>query len=142
MSAVKHTSGTSRTTGISSASLTAGSNVLGSAIANQSNLDRFAVIEAQWTCSTASTANRTLEIYILPAVDGTNHADGDASNDPYAEPVAVFKDDGGTGAQRRTSEIIELPPFAFKLLVKSELDQNATSLTVLLYSFNEDVPVA
>jgi len=138
--AVKWTTGASRTTGISTASLNAGANLLGSAIDNATNKDRWLTCELTWTCTVASTAGKAVELYVLYAVDGTNYEDGDATpTDPAKGMAAAFFDDGGTGAQKQTVVSIPIMPFKFKLLLKSELDQNATSVTLLAYSHDEEI---
>lgn len=107
---------------------------MGSEIDNATNKDRFANIQVGFTCSTAATANKTLEIYILYAIDGTNYEDGGTSVDPVIVPVGVVAARGTvTTAQTVTLKGIELQPFKFKILVKSELDQTAAT-TVLVYT--------
>jgi len=93
-----------------------------------------------WTCGTAATADKAIELYVLYAVDGTNYEDGDATpTDPHKGMAAVFFDDGGTGAQKQTVVSVPLMPFKFKLLLKSELDQTASSVTLLAYTHNEEI---
>lgn len=129
----------SRTSGISAASVTAGANKLGSEINNEVNLDRQAALELAWTCSTASTANRVWLVYILYDVTSAAYEDGGDSVDAFKAPVGSFADDGGTAAQKQTLTGIPLKPFAFKVLLRSELDQNATSVTLLVETYNEDI---
>lgn len=138
--AVKWSSTTSRTTGISSASINAGANSLGSEIDNSTNKDRFISMTLTFTCSTAATENQVFEVYILTAIDGTNYEDGDATpTDPKKASVGVFGNRNVTSAQRVNLENILIPPFKFKILLKSELDQNATSVTLLAYTHNEEI---
>ena len=140
MATGKWTAGTSRTSGISAASLAAGANLLGSAIDNSTNLDAYLSVDLAWTCSVAATADKVIELYILYAIDGTNYEDGDAvPTDPKKPLTAVFADDGGTGAQRQARVNIPLAPYKFKILLKSELDQAASSVTLLAYTHNTDI---
>ena len=136
---IKHSGGTSRTTGIASQSISAGANYLGSEIDNSSNLDTEANIEVLITCSTAPTANKTVEIYLLYAIDGTNYEDGGVSVDPTKVPVGIVAARNVTGAQRLTIEGVRLQPYKCKVLLKSELDQTSQTTTVLLYSHNPTV---
>lgn len=122
--------------GITSSSMNAGANLLSSEIDNETNLDTHLMLELTWTCSSASTVNSAVEVYILYALDGTNYEDGDASTDSYKLPVGAFYDDGGTGAQKQTIGPIPLMPFKFKVLLKSELDQNATSVALDVETFS------
>jgi hypothetical protein len=136
---IKWKAPTSRTSGISSASINAGTNSLGSEIDNETNLDRWLALNLTWTCSSAATAGKVIEAYIIYDVTSAAYEDGGASEDPAKSPVAVFVDDGGTGEQQQTVEDIPIKPFAFKILLKSELDQNATSVTLLAETYNEEV---
>lgn len=138
--AVKWTSTTSRTTGISSASITAGANSLGSEIDNSTNKDRYCSFDLAWTCSTAAAANTVVELYAIYAIDGTNYEDGDATpTDPKKTRLGVFANRNVTTAQRATLTNIPIAPFKVKFLLKSELDQNATSVTLLAYTHNEEL---
>ncbi|MEA3226024.1 MAG: hypothetical protein U9Q07_08745 [Planctomycetota bacterium] len=127
---------TARTSGISAQSVAAGANYLGSEIDNETNLDQFAAIELTMTPGVAPTAGKVVELYILYAIDGTNYEQGGTSDDPARGPDAVFPAEASTSAQATTKHV-RLRPFKFKLLVKSELDQEAT-ITVKLETFNPD----
>lgn len=136
---VKWKAPTNRATGISSGSLNAGANLLSNEIDNQTNLNRFLALELLWTCSTASNAGEVVEVYILTALDGTNYEDGGTTVDSYKAPVGTFVDDGGTGAQRQAMAGIPIPPFKFKVLIRSELSQNATSVDLDAETYDEDI---
>lgn len=138
--AIKWSSGTSRTTGISSASINAGANSLGSEIDNSTNKDRWASCDLVFTCASAPTLNKVFELYLIYAIDGTNYEAGDATpTDPVKIRAGVFPARAVTSAQRVALTNIPLSPFKFKCLLKSELDQNATSVTMLMYTHNEEV---
>lgn len=136
---VKWKAPTSRTSGISAASLNAGANLLGSEINNETNLDRYLNLELTWTCSTASVLNEVVEVYLLYAIDGTNYEDGGVSVDPIKVQISFFSDNGLTTAQKQAKVSIPIPPFKFKILIKSELTNNATSVTVDAETYNEDI---
>lgn len=138
----KWTTPTSRTTGISAVNLNAGANVLGSAIDNAANLDTWAEISATFLCGSAPTAGTELEVYLLYAPDGTNYQDGDATpTDPAGGQVGSFIARNVTSQQYPLSITVPLKPFKFKILVKSELNQNisSTSLTVSCQTFNKEL---
>ena len=140
MATGKLTAGTSRTSGISSTTLDADANLLGSEIDNGTNLDLYLDVDLAWTCSVAATADKVIEMYILYAVDGTNYEDGDATPvDPKKTLTTTFADDGGTGAQRQARVNIPLSPYKFKILLKSELDQDASSVTLTAKTHNHDI---
>lgn len=139
MATVKWSATTSRTTGIASATVNAGANSLGSEIDNTANKDRWASAELTFTCGVAPTANKVTELYFVSAVDGTNYEDGDGSVDPVRIRAGVFPARAVTTAQKVTLHNLALPPFKFKCLLKSELDQNATSVTLLLRTYNEEI---
>lgn len=135
------TTGTSRTTGIAAVNLNAGANYLGSAIDNSANLDTWATISATFLCGTAPTAGTEVEVYLLYAPDGTNYQDGDASPiDPVGGYVGSFIARNVTTQQYPVAIQVPLQPFKFKILLKSELNQNisSTSLTVLCHTYNKE----
>jgi hypothetical protein len=138
--AVKWTTATSRTSGISSESISAGANNLGDEVDNSSNKDRFASFSLIFTCATAPTAGKVMELYIVYAIDGTNYEAGDATpTDPVKIRAGVFPARNVTAAQRVNLTNVPLAPFKLKCLLKSELDQNATSVTMQMYTHNEEI---
>jgi hypothetical protein len=136
---VKWIGPTSRSTGIAAGSLTAGANLLSSEIDNETNLDRWMGLKLTWTCSTASTAGEVVEVYLVLDLTSAEYEDGGTTGVPYKSPIGVFVDDGGTAAQIQAFSGIPIPPFAFKILIKSELGQNATSVTLLAETYNEEI---
>ena len=139
-SELKWKAASSRTTGIAGSSMAAGANVLGSEIDNATNEDRWITCELTWTTSATSLVGEVVELYLLYAINGTAYEDGAAATDPKKAPVAVFVNDGGTGAQKQVVSRIPLDPFKFKLLIKSELTEACTadSVTLLAYTYNEE----
>lgn len=136
---VKWKAPTTRATGLGNSALTAGANLLSSEVDNQANLDRLLALELAWRCTTAATAGSVVEVYILYAVDGTNYEDGGVGVDPFKAPIGVFVDNGGSASQKQTISGIPLAPHKFKVLLKSELDQDASSVTLTAKTYNEDI---
>lgn len=69
-------------------------------------------------------ADSAIELYIVPAVDGTNYPDwaGDGTTDEQEQNVhfvGAFTTSGSTAAQRLTLRGIELPPGKFKVGVRN-----------------------
>ena len=144
---VKWTTPSSRTTGISSATINAGENYLGSEIDNATNLDRYLDLYFTFSFASAPTANTVCEVYLLfeqaDDVYESGSGDGDgtpAAVDPMKVPVGFVTTKAQTGAQYAMLVSIPIPPRAFKILIKSEFNQN-TSMTVLAYTYNEQIVV-
>lgn len=136
---IGHEGSTSRTTGIAAQAIVAGANFLGSAIDNATNLDLFADIEVAFVCGVAPTANTVLEVYLLYSIGGTNYEDGDATPvDPKANPVGTAAAYNDTNTHYQTIKGVPLRPSLFKILVKSELNRDAT-VTVLCYTNKRQV---
>jgi len=136
---IKWATPASRTTGIVTQAIAAGANYLGSEIDNGTNKDRFITVDLTFTCGSAPTADKTIELYVIYDVTSSDYEEGDATpTDPKKSPVAIFAAKAVTAAQQIVFESIPIAPFAFKLLLKSELDQSA-SCTLLAYSHNEEV---
>jgi len=119
--------------------LAAGANYLGSAIDNATNRDKFCSGDLVFNCAIAPTANKVIELYFLLAVDGSSYEDGNDSTDPVGAPVACIPARAVTGVQRVALKNILIGPFKFKPLLKSELDQDATGVTLQIYTHNSEV---
>ena len=136
---INWTTPASRTTGISAETIAAGANFLGDEIDNGTNKDRFITVNLTFTPGAAPTADKTIELYIIYDVTSSDYEDGDATPvDPKKSPVATFLTKASTDAQQIAFENIPIAPFAFKFLLKSELDQSALC-TLLAYSDNEEI---
>lgn len=131
---IGHEPATSRVTGIAAQAIAADANYLGSAIDNATNLDLYADIEVTFVCAAGPGANLTLEVYLLYSLGGTNYEDGDATPvDPKGQPIGMAAAYNDTNTHRQTFKGVPIEPYKFKILIKSELDQNAT-VTVLCYT--------
>lgn len=134
---VKYTTPTSRATGISAASLASGANLISSAIANGTNLDRFAVITISHAQTTASTGSY-FEVWMIRS-DNTNYEDGGTATDPSSSrlisSVDAFND---TDTHYAVLDNVILPPKDFKILIKSESSRTLT-VTVTCETYNLEI---
>jgi hypothetical protein len=97
---------------------------ISAAIDNSSNLDLFDDLELVVTFATAPTANTIVEVYLVPAVDGTNYADGSTTVLPQASLyVGGFQVRNVNTIQRMALRGISLPPGLFKYLVQNTTNQ-------------------
>ena len=98
---------------------------LSSAVANATNLDRIGRCELNVTFGSSPTANSTVDLYLVPALDGTNYADYSTTG-PVVDPntyVGSFVLRATTSAQRRMSPWFPLPAADFKLGVVNNSGQ-------------------
>jgi hypothetical protein len=88
----------------------------------------FADLELCCTFAVAPTANLPVHVYVVPAVDGTNYADGDASVAPPPNlAVGSFAVRAVNTAQRLVLRGIPVPPYPFKLMVENQGGQALTA---------------
>lgn len=124
MTTVKHAAYGTAVTALSTElnSLANAANTAASAaIDNTASLDLLVdfelVVAAQ---GVARSAGATVEVYLIPAVDGTNYADVLEST---AELVAVFPLDAATTARRVARRDVPIPPGLFKLMARNKTGQ-------------------
>ena len=135
-----YTTPTRRITGISSQAIAAGANYLGSAIANDTNLDTLWDIEVDYTPAVAPTAGDYIEVYLLYSQDGTNYEDGDATpTDPVKAPVGIVRCFTDTTRRRFLISGVPLSQYKLKVLLKSEVAQSITVNAVTLKSYRLQV---
>lgn len=117
----------------------AGLSVVGTALDNGTNKDRFAVAECLVDFVSAPTDRAAIDLYMSIAPDGTNYAD---SADPaqYAF-VGSFMVDNATAAQRLVTARFEIPPCKVKFQVKNRSGQAfpASGSIVNVYTFNRTI---
>lgn len=101
-----------------------------SSYANQTNLFLFGYFELNVTFGTAPTAGNLIELYLVPAPDGTNYDDGSSSIDPaYTTYAGGFPVRAVTTAQKiplggpGLPALISLPPLPFKALIINKSGQ-------------------
>lgn len=113
-------------------SLANASGVLGDvAVANNTNLNMWGIFQLAVTFGTNPTLNNPIELYLIPAVDGTNYADtvdGATPFVPYTSFIGAFNVRATTSAQRLSllgpyGQMIALPPVPFKLYLVNRSGQ-------------------
>lgn len=126
---------TLRTSGFSSTTIATAAATTGSTIANQTALDEFLTVEFDYSFATNPTAGKTVEIYLLYSVDGTNFSEESA-----VELIGSFSPDVDTSSHRRV--IIKdypLLPFAFKIHIKNVDTGQTITVTVNAYTHSSKV---
>lgn len=104
----------------------------GAAIDNSSALAMFADVELYVAAmATARATGATIELYITPALDGTNYSD---VNETTAELIASFPLDAATTARRIVRRDIPIPPGLYKPFARNRTGQTiAGSANVVIY---------
>jgi len=104
-----------------------GGNKPGAAIDNQTDgtNDLYASLELYLAAQgSARDAGATVDVYLLPSVDGTNYCYGSDSDDPPATAyVGSFVLDAATAARYATLHNLPVPPLRFKLLLVNNTGQ-------------------
>lgn len=114
--------------------------VVTAAIENSTTLDQYADFELVVTLATAPVADRTVDLYAVRTVDGTNYEDATAAR-PSPEYVGSFVLDNVGTQQRKIVRGVTLPPEDFKLLVvnKSGYAFTASGHTLKGFFYNQQV---
>jgi len=117
-------------TGISSQQIANGASFTGSEIDNTSMRYSLMAVEVVWSYTTAPTANKTVELQVLEAVDGTNYED-------TARTIAAWSPPADTNTHRRLL-LSEYPLLAdkFKLAVKNTNTGQSITVTVNAYAYD------
>jgi hypothetical protein len=98
-------------------------SALGSIVVNNdTNLDMIATAELQVDTVSATTADASVELWMIPALDGTNYSDWTSGASPRASGAILcghFVMDGVTAAQRKVLRggQFYLPPCDVKFAV-------------------------
>lgn len=115
-------------------------NAVTGAIDNTSNLDLFDDLELYISALGATpTVGKTVDVYRVPAVDGSNYEDGDASTLPPAHAlVGAFSVRATSNAQRLALEGIRLGPGLFKYVLVNNIGttMGATNNTLKRRAYN------
>lgn len=119
--------------GISSQTVSNGSSYTSSTVIdNTSNRNSLMVIEAVWSYTTAPTGSRTVEIYLLKSIDGTNY---EAVAETF--PLSSFSPPADTSSHRHVvGQDIPLLPCKYKLAVKNVDTQQTITITVIAKAYN------
>ncbi len=94
------------------------------AIDNSTNLDLFDQLELNVTYGVAPSTGGTVDVFLLPSLDGTNYPDGGGATAPAPEnQVGSFTLRAVTTAQRLSLRDIPIPPGLFKYVLKNSAGQ-------------------
>lgn len=110
-------------------------------ISNTTERDTIADLELVATYGTAPVADRTVDVYIVRQIDGTNYENASASRPPANGFIGSFVLDNVTSAQRKTIAGVMLPPLTFKLIIVNKAGQAmaASANTLKAYVYNSAV---
>jgi hypothetical protein len=115
---------TGSTSDFTAAAVTAGQGILSAAIDNTTALAPLDDLELLLTFASAPTAGQTIDIYLLPSLDGTNYPDGAATVLPQLSLlVGNFQVRAVSTAQRLSARNIEIPPGKYKYFLQDSSSQ-------------------
>lgn len=117
-------------------------SAVGSEVDNATNKDLYGDFELNVTFGSAPSAGGYIGLYLIPALDGTNYADGGSSVAPPATSwIGNFPLRAVTTAQRVTITGVSLPPSKFKVVAYNGSGQAfpSSGSTVDLYTSNVEV---
>lgn len=103
-------------------------------IANQTNLDRFMSFVLTAGFSVAPAVNAEVQLYLVPALDGTNFADEDTTTPTLSANQYVgsfFVDKSQTGAQLMVVERVRVGPFLYKAYILNKTAQTIAAAWLL-----------
>ena len=118
------------TTGINQQQIANGASYPGTEINNTSTRYSLMVVEVAWSYTTAPAANRTVELQIQEAIDGTNYED-------TPRTIAAFSPPADTVEHRRVL-LTAYPLLAdkFKLVVKNTDTGQTIKATVRAWGYD------
>lgn len=140
MSTQQYKAATSRTTGISSASINNGAGALGSEIDFSSARELYLNLRLTFSCASAPASGAPWYVYLLTdAVGSGTYEDGGASVQPAGVPDAIINARPVTGSQIVEESGVRIKaPLKTKILLWNATGQNATSVTLLAWSHSEE----
>ena len=132
------------TTDLNQSNLTSNAKKITAALDNST--DRYFWDDLELVCTFAATpsANATLEVYLIPSIDGSNYTDGSDSVDPPSTSlVGIFPIRAVTSVQRLSIRGIQLPPGLFKYVVwnKTGVSSSGTSNTLKRRSYSTETTI-
>lgn len=112
-------------------SLAAGSGALGAEYDNATNLYIWGLLELAVDFASAPAAGGLVDVYLIPAPDGTNYVDNTTGASEYAPSttyLGAFPIQATANAQRISLGLggpvkVELPPTKFKIFVINNTNQ-------------------
>lgn len=116
-------------------------SAVGTEIDNSANLDQWGSLLIN-LASLNPTSGAYLQVYLVPATDGTNYDDAPSSTNPAFQmlvgQVAVAT---GTATKRISTPWFRLPPTKFKCVLQNGtgVALGATGNTVTLYTNNDEI---
>ena len=126
MATLKHATYGTFTTYLSSGldALADAGKVLGTEIDNTAALDLYYDFELNVTFGSSPTLGNPVDLYVIPAIGGTDYADGSSTVEP-AESLRVGSFDvrNVNTAQRLALLNILVPPAKFKVLIRNSAGQ-------------------
>tara|TARA_R100000808_G_C2082245_1_gene105669 strand:+ start:286 stop:720 length:435 start_codon:yes stop_codon:yes gene_type:complete len=135
---IKWETPTSRTSGISAETAANDAGLVGDEIDNETNLDKFCDIHLQYSFATSPTANKSLLLYLLRKVDGTNYEDGSASVQPLRNLVLAVSPPADTSTHHAVAERVPLPPHPIKALLWNDGTGQTVTATVTIKTYNHE----
>lgn len=114
-------------------------STLGTAFDNSSGKYFFGAFQLAVTFTSAPSVDTTVDLYLVPAIDGTNYGDGGVGVTPQNHIEASFVMRAVTSLQRIVIRDITLPPCPFKIFVFANATGPfpATGSTVTLLPYNQ-----
>jgi hypothetical protein len=115
--------------------------VTSAVVSNTTEDDQYADFELVVTYGVAPVADKTVDMYLVRSVDGTNYEDGTAARPPAGGFVGSFVLDAVTSAQRKVLAGVMLPPLSFKILLVNKAGQAmaASGNTLKAFVYNQAV---
>lgn len=109
---------------------------------NATNKNQWGWVQLDATFGSNPTDRKTIDIYMVKALDGTNYEDGSSSVRPAgATWVASVDTIASTSAQKRTSNRFEIPPTKVKFIAENNCGVAfpASGSTVKLFTSNDEI---
>lgn len=132
---IKLQASSNRSTGVSTQAIADGASFTGSEIDNSTNRDTMADLEANYVYSTAPTAAKTVKIYQIYSLNGTNYEETDAKN-----LIASFSPPADTNSHRvMLRKGLPLSPHKFKYVAENTNTGQSITLTLTCRTYNPTV---
>jgi hypothetical protein len=114
----------------------------GTVVDNSVNLDKYGWFELGVTFGSAPSADGYIALYLIPAMDGTNYADGSSTVAPGADTWIInISLNATTNAQNKQVGPVALPPSKFKIIAENRSGQAfpSSGSTLKLYTANDEI---